>query len=179
MDLVEVMLERIGGEYRCDAGIEAGAAERGQTGRLEFLVICPLPRIIEICREAKLPAALFVDRTPSRIVSILRLIVRRVDIMHAAFETGLHDREILIGECEIQHGIRLVCLDEREDSVLVVCIERRRRDDGFGLALCFDLCFQRIALGYSAAGNADLAEYCVILTAFLNGDGCNTAAADD
>ena len=68
VDLVEIVLERIGGEYRCDAGIEAGAAECCQTGRLEFFVIGPLPRIIEICREAKLPAALFVDRAPRGIV---------------------------------------------------------------------------------------------------------------
>jgi len=91
--------------------------------------------------------------------------------MHPAVEASLHDCKILIRQCEIQHGIRLIRTNQRENLLLFVRIDRSGCDDRFGFSLRFNLCFECIALADGAGGDADFLEFRIVLTAFLDCDG--------
>src|SRR5690606_41354354 len=59
--------------------IEAGAEQRHATRLLEALAIGPLPLVFELGNVA-------------------RLVVRRVEVVDARFEAGIHQREVLVGQ---------------------------------------------------------------------------------
>ena len=98
---IEFMLFCISAIRLRNTGVEAAAEKCGQTGFCKFFAICPLPAVVEISRKALFFAAFFVYFAPFGIVGILRLIIRRVHIVHAAYETSVHDGQILIGERDI------------------------------------------------------------------------------
>jgi hypothetical protein len=107
LDRVEMVLPGIGAEHARDAGVKAAAQEGGDAFFTEFLPIGPLPGVIKVRGKARLAAALFINRPPGRVVGVLRLVVRRVQIAHPAREAGVHDREILIRQGKMHHEIRL------------------------------------------------------------------------
>ena len=177
VDLVKIVLLGIGDEHGRDARVKAGAEQARQTGLAEALVIGPLPRIVKVGGEAQLLAALFVDLAPCGIVGVLRLVVRGVDIVHAALEAGLHHGKVLIRQGQIQHGIRADVADEHTQRGDVIGVDLGRGDDG--LRLPGELFLEGVALRLCAAGEHELRKQAVILTALLNGDLCNAAAAND
>ena len=160
-----------------DARVKAGAEQARQTGLAEALVIGPLPRIVKVGGEAQLLAALFLDLAPCGIVGVLRLVARGVDIVHAALEAGLHHGKVLIRQGQIQHGIRADVADEHTQRGDVIGVDLGRGDDG--LRLPGELFLEGVALRLCAAGEHELRKQAVILTALLNGDLCNAAAAND
>ncbi len=72
VDLVEMVFERPCCEDTGHAGIEAGAEQRGDAGFLEFLLIGPLPGILE-----------FRD--------VQRLVVRGIHVIDPGLEAGIHE----------------------------------------------------------------------------------------
>ena len=176
VDLIEIVLEGIGGEDTRHTWIEAGAEERGEPCRLEFLLICPLPGIIEIRGKALFLAALFVDGTPLRVVGILCLIVGGIDVIRTAGKARVHNGEILIGKRHVQDGVRLVFLHQLTQGIKAVSVHLGGGNHGLGGGA--QLISEGIALRYGSRCNADLRKD-GILTALVNGDRCNAAAADD
>ena len=108
IDLVKIMLQRISGENAGYAGVKAGAQQGHNASLLKFFFIRPLPRIIEVSREALFLAALVIHSAPSRVINILRLIVSSVNIVNLALQASIHDGQILIGQCHIQNSVRLI-----------------------------------------------------------------------
>ena len=88
MDFVEVVLGGIGREDRRHARVEAAAEDRRQARGLEAVLVGPLPRIFEM-----------------RLVA--GFVVGRVEVVAAAFQTGIHDRQVLIRERHVDDDIRL------------------------------------------------------------------------
>ena len=83
---VEVMLGGIGREDGRNARIETAAEDGREAFGLETVLIGPLPRILEV-----------------RLV--LGFVVGRIEVVGAAFEAGVHDREVLIGQGDIHDDV--------------------------------------------------------------------------
>ena len=86
VDLVEMVLGGIGREDGRHARVETAAEDRRESRGLEAVLIGPLPRVFEM-----------------RLV--LRLVVGRVEVVAAAFEAGVHDREILVRKRHVDHDV--------------------------------------------------------------------------
>ncbi|MPN25516.1 hypothetical protein SDC9_172928 [bioreactor metagenome] len=177
VDLVEIVLQGVGGEHAGDAGVEAGAQKGGEARLLEPVLIGPLPAVIKIGGEAQRLAALLVNRPPGGIVGVLRLVVGGVDIVHAGGQAGVHDGQVLIGQGHVQDGVRPIRADEGGEGRDIHGVHLGGGDLGGGLA--GKLLLKRVTLGDRAAGDAQVGEYLAVLAALLNGDGRHAAAADD
>ena len=86
VDLVEVVLGGISREDGRDTRVETAAEDGREAGGLEAVLIGPLPRVLEV-----------------RLVA--RLVVGRVEVVAAAFEAGVHDREVLIRQGHVHDDI--------------------------------------------------------------------------
>ena len=82
-----------------------------------------------------------------------------------------------VGQGDVHDQIGLVGLDKGDDFLGLVRIHLCRGDLGGGFGR--QLCRQLVALGFSPAGDADLGKDFRHLAALVDGDGSNTAAADD
>ena len=160
----------------CNARIKAGSAKCRKTCRPKLLLICPLPGIIKISRKSKLPAALFVNCSPLRILCILRFIVRSIYVIHAGFQTGIHNRQILIRKRNIENRIRLIGTNQLHQLRCIIRIHLCRFNFCFRRFLNFFL--QRLTFTDSSARNTDVCEYPAVLTAFADCHLCNSAATD-
>ena len=177
LDRVEQMLLSVRAEHLRHARVEARTEQRGQARLLELLLVVPLPRVVEQRGEALLFAPLLVPRLPDGIVEIFGLVVGGVHIVDAAFEAGVHDRQVLIGKSDVHHEVGLDLANERDERVKVV---RVHLGGGYlcrGLA--FELRRQVVALGLGAAGDDYLAEHVAVHAALADRDGSDPAAADD
>ena len=106
------MLHRVGTEHARHAGVKARTEQSRQSRLTETICICPLPAVLKLRR-------------------ILRLIVRRIDIVHARCEARIHDVQILIWKRKVQHNIGLKFADERRECRHIVRIH------GGSLNFCF------------------------------------------
>ena len=177
VNLVEIVFFGVGRKDGGDARVEAGAQKGGQAGLFEAFVVGPLPGVVKVGGEALFFAALLVDGAPGGIVRILRLIVGGIDVVDAAGQAGVHDGQILIGQGHVQDGIGLIAADQGDHVLRLVGVDLGGGDHGGGAAV--ELSLEGIAFGFGAAGDAELGENSAVLTAFLNGDLGDTAAADD
>ena len=75
------MLQGIGTEYTGNTRIKTGSQKSSQSCFLKFLIISPLPGIIEICSKAFFFTSLFVDCTPCGIFCILCFIIGSINII--------------------------------------------------------------------------------------------------
>ena len=87
------MLGGVGGEYTAHSRVEAAAENGRQTGLLEALAVGPLPGILEMSHVA-------------------RLVVGRVEIVDTALQTGVHYREVLIRQGEIDYHFGLMAAEK-------------------------------------------------------------------
>ena len=158
VDLVEVVLERVGGEDARDARVEAGAEERRDAGLLVALAVGPLPLVLELRR-------------------VLRLVVGRVDVIRLRREAGVHDVQVLVRQREVQHDVRLEVLDQGDERIDVIRINLRRAD--LRLRRALELLLERVALRLRARDNHDFTEFVRVLAALVDGDTRDTTAADD
>ncbi len=131
--LVKVMFGEIGGENVGSTGIKAAAQYRRQARLAETILIGPLPVIFKLGR-------------------IRRLVVCGIEVVHSCSKAGIHDAQVLIGECDIDHQFRLLTLQERGEFSDIV-----------GIHLCranrpFYLCGNGLALGLGAAGEHDVGK---------------------
>ena len=120
--LVKFMLERIGAVCLRHTRIKTRTEQCRDAGFLKFFPVCPLPRIVKICREAFLPASLVINRTPCRIVNIFWLIVRSVHIVYLTCKACIHNCQVLIRKCNIHDKIWLIAFYQSHHFLYVVCI---------------------------------------------------------
>ena len=177
VDGVELVLLGVGAVSLGHTRIEATAQQRGQAGFLKLFGIGPLPAVIEVGRETGLLAALLVDGAPLGVVGVLRLVVGGVHVVDAAGKAGVHDGQVLIGQGDVHHQVRLVGLDEGNDLFGLVGVHLGGGDLGGGLG--GQLGGQLVTLCLGAAGDADLGEHFGHLAALVDGNGGHAAAADD
>ena len=112
MDFIKIMLQGISTEYTGNTRIKTGSQKSSQSCFLKFLIISPLPGIIEICSKAFFFTSLFIDCTPCGIFCILCFIIGSINIIRTGFQTCIHDGKILIWKCHIQDSIRLIGSDQ-------------------------------------------------------------------
>ena len=103
VDLVKMMLCRVGCEDGRHAWVEATAEDGHEPLLLEAVVVCPLPAVLEVCL-------------------ILRLVVRRVKIVHATLKASIHNRQILVGKSDINYNVRLEGLHQAHKLLYAVGI---------------------------------------------------------
>ncbi len=129
-----MVLRGIGGEDGRDARIEAAAEDRRESRSLEAVLIGPLPRILEM-----------------RLV--LRLVVGRVEVVATAFEAGIHDRQVLIGQRHVDHDVGFECPEQLAELGHAVGI-----DLGGLHPIAADGCSDGIAFGFGAARQHHVGE---------------------
>ena len=176
VDAVKLVLRRICAVRLGHARVEAAAEQRGETGVLKLLLVRPLPAVVEVGRETGFLAALLVDRTPLRIIGVLRLIVCRIHVVDTTCEAGIHDGEVLVRKRDVHHEIRLVAADQRAELLHVIGIDLCRRD--LRLRRRCELLREGITLRLGTAGNAELRKNVTHLTALGNRNTGYTTAAD-
>ena len=154
VDLAEVMFERVGGVNIRHARIESAAEQRGESCVLELVLVSPLPVVFKLRH-------------------IARLVVCGVDVMHASFEAGVHDGEILVGQRHIDHDIRLEALQQLHEFRHVVRIHAS------GLNRTLQLGGDAVALRLRARGEHDLPEHVGQLRAFMSDHAADAARSDD
>ena len=134
VDLVEVVFGGIGREDGRHARVETAAQDGRQTGSLETILVSPLPRILEVSL-------------------VLGFVVGRIEVVAAALETGVHDRQVLIRERHIDHDVGLEGPEEFAQLRHVVGI-----DLGGLYAVASDSRSNGIAFGLGSAGQHHLRE---------------------
>ena len=144
VDLVEVMLGGVGRIDATDARVEATAEDGGQACLLEAVLVGPLPGILEVCL-------------------VLRLVVRRVEIVTAACQTGVHDGQVLIGQGEVDHELRLVVREERLQLLHIVGIHLSGLDVHVVAGLV-DVGYNLVAFCFAAAGDHKVGKHVCILS---------------
>ena len=140
VDLVEMVFGGIGSEDGRHARVEAAAEDGRKARSLEAVLIGPLPRIFEM-----------------RLV--FRLVVGRVEVVAAAFEAGVHDRQILIRKRYVDHDVGFERAEQLAQLRHVVGI-----DLGGLHAVAADSCRHGIACGFGTAGQHHVRK---------DGIGCN------
>ena len=104
--LLEVVLRGVGGKDACHPGVEAAAKNGSETGFLETLAVCPLPRILKMCL-------------------VLGLVVSSVKVVAAAGKTRIHNGQVLIGQRKVYHQLGLEGTEELLQLLHVVGIYLR------------------------------------------------------
>ena len=153
-----MVLQCIRTEHPCHARIKSAAEECRDPSVLKTLPIRPLPAVFKMRR-------------------VFRLVICRIHIWHLRGQTRIHDMQILIRKRQIQHHVGRIGCDQRRQRCHVVRIDLSRCD----LCLCpvLQFFFQGIALRLCPACDQDLLKYLAVLTTFMNGNACDSAATDD
>src|SRR5690606_29591891 len=82
VDFVEDVLCQVGCVDICNAGIESTPEKCHNASFLELLPVRPLPMVLEFG-------------------SILRLVIRRIQIIGSSLQAGVHNRQVLVGQGDI------------------------------------------------------------------------------
>ena len=158
LDLVEVVLQRVGAIGIGDAGIEAGPEDGGETRGLEFLLVGPLPLVFELG-------------------GVLRLVIGGVEVVDPGLETGVHEGEILVGKSDVEEQGRFDLFEKGDDLGDVVGIELRGLDGDARGSL--DVRGDGVALFEGAARQPDFPEGRGVLSAFVGDDVADASGPDD
>ena len=149
------MLGCIGCEYTRYSRVKTAAEDGGEAGFLETLLVGPLPWILEVCH-------------------VLGLIVGGVEIVDSAYQTRIHDGEVLIGESHVDYERGFVAVKQFDELGHAVSINYVGTDIGFADSLDHSLTLGTCAWSYDYLG-----EYVGMLGAFVGYDGTNAAGSDD
>ena len=103
--------------------------------------------------------------------------VRRVHVVHATFEAGVHDGEVLVRERDVHHQVGLVFLDELRDIFGLVRIYGGSRDDRLRVGAQF--LGELLAVFAVAASDADFAEHFACRAALLDSNRGDSATTDN
>ena len=152
---VEIVLLAVSGIDVGNARIESGTEERHDSRFLEAVVVGPLPGIFEM-----------------RLV--LRLVVRRVDVIHALGKARVHDGKVLVGERDVYHQFRLEIADEGGDFRGLVGIDFCRVDGNV-----LDVFGDCVALGLCPAREKDFGIDVRVFSALADDNVRNTAGTDN
>lgn len=124
-----------------------------------------------------LPSVRFLVRLELPVVGegllILRFVRRRIHVVHALLQAGLHDGHVLIGKRHVDHDVGLEVLDERLHLFRVVRINLG------GANGPLDLAGDLLALRDRPAREHDLGEDLRILRTLVRGHTSYTACPDD
>ena len=142
-DLVEDMLDSVGGEHLAHARIEATAENGGEARLLEAVAVSPLPTVLKVCL-------------------VLRLVVGGVEIVDAASQTGVHDRQILVGQGEVDDQLGLVAADELLELLHIVSVDLSGLDVHL-VSFVVDGLDEFVALVLVVAGDHQLREDVLVL----------------
>ncbi len=176
-DGVELVLEGVSAVGLRNTRVKAGTEQCRKAGLFKLFLVSPLPAVVEVGAEALFLAALVVDLAPLGIVDVFGLVVRRVHVVHATFEAGVHDGEVLVRERDVHHQVGLVFLDEFHDIFSLVGIHRGSRNDRLRVRAQF-LC-QFFAVFAVTASDADFAEHFACRAAFLDSNRGDSATTDN
>ena len=99
---------------------------------------------------------------------IRRLVVGGVEIVDPALEAGVHDRQVLVGQGDVDHQLRLDAIDQGHQLRHAVGVDL----GGFHRVVVQLLYLggDGVALGPGAAGDNDLSKDFGMLGAFLGDD---------
>ena len=145
------------GKNGCHAGVKTTAQQRHQPGRLETILIGPLPVILELGH-------------------ILGLVIGRIHIVGTRRQAGIHDRQILIGQRQVHHQPGPGRLDQGGQRRHILSVDGIGGNIHPGAAL--HRCGNRLALGHRAAGQMDAAEDRTIHRHLVHANRANPARAD-
>ena len=154
VDFVEMMLGGVGSEDGRYARVETAAEDGRQSGSLEAVLIGPLPRILEM-----------------RLV--LRLVVGRIEVVAAALEAGIHNRQVLIGKRHVDHDVGLERAEQFAQLGHVVGIDLRRLHP-----VTADGSRHGVAFGFGTAGQHHVRKN-RIGSDFLGHDRSDASGADN
>ena len=134
-DRVQLVFLQPCGKDRGHARIEPRSQNGGQSLFLELVLVGPLPVIFELGL-------------------VLGLVVRGIQIVHARLQTGIHQRQVLIGQREVDQkfGARLPDQFDDGDPVHRIHFGRVNHDAGAFLDVLGDL----VTFEFSARGQRDL-----------------------
>ena len=175
-DGVELVLEGVGAVGLGNTRVKARTEECREAGLFKLFFISPLPAVIEVGAEALFLAALVVDLAPLGIVDVFGFVVRRVHVVHAAFEAGVHDGEILVRKRNVHDQVGLVFLDELGNVLCLVCIHGGSRNDRLRIRTQF--LSELFAVFAVAASDANFAENFAAGAAFFDSN-CGDCATTD
>jgi hypothetical protein len=135
VDLVEELFLGVCAENIGDAGIEAGAQERHDSGGFESLPVGPLPLVFEL-----------------RFVG--RLVVCGVEVVDSGFEAGIHQRQVLVGQSDVDQEVGLLVFDQCDALCDVIGIDLGDLD--FATAKLSDLLLDLLASRQGPTRQSDL-----------------------
>ncbi len=105
---------------------------------------------------------------------ILGLIVGCVEIVDSAFKTGIHDREVLIRQGNVDNHVGLVFFEKFDQLRHRICVDRVGCDVWSADSLCDGVTF-----GFCAGCKHYLVEHFGVLGAFVSHDCADTAGSDN
>ena len=160
MHFVEFVLHDPCREYVGDAGVETGTEQGAEAVFAEAVLIGPLPGILEMG-------------------GFRRLVVGRVEVMHAALKAGVHDMQVLVGQGNVEHHERFDRADELTELRHVVSVNLGRGN--LHAVTLPDALGDLPAAGFRAARQRDVPEGAVegSLGALVGNDTAHTARADN
>ena len=154
VDHVELVLVQPRREHVGHARVEAAAEQAHDPARGEALLVGPLPLVLELGL-------------------VRRLVVGGIEVVDAGLEAGVHDRQVLVGQCHVDYQVRLLAADQRGHLAHVVGIDLRGRDRAR------DLARDVAALGLVAARQHDLREHLGHLRALVRDHLAHAARTHD
>ena len=92
LNLVEVVFGSIGGEDACYAWVETASQDGAQSGFFKAFAVSPLPRVLEVSL-------------------VFWLVVGSVEIVAATCQASVHDGEVLIRQCKVDHEFRFEVIE--------------------------------------------------------------------
>ena len=143
LNLLEVVLGSIG---RIDAGyswVEAASEDGSQSGLLELLTISPLPRVFKVSL-------------------VLGFVVGSVQIRASTCQTGLHDGQVLVGQCEVDDQFGLIVAKQSLQLLHIVSIHLCRLDVQL-VASLLDVLYYLVAFRFTTRCNHELSKHVSIL----------------
>ena len=161
MHCVQLVLEGPGGVDVGDAGVETGAQQGREPRVAEAFVVGPLPFVFKFGR-------------------VQGLVVGRIHIVHAAFQAGVHDVQVLVGQGHVADQVGLYVAQQGAEFGYIVRVHLRGAE--VHVQAFFDALGNGVALGAGAAGQGDAAEGLLVfgcLGALVGHHAAHAARADD
>ena len=104
---------------------------------------------------------------------IARLIIRRIHVVHARLQTGIHDRQILVRQRHIDHQVGLDLLDQTDRRLHVVRVDLRDIDGRLAFL------GNRFTARDTPRGQMNLFEHVAVHRALLRGHRAGSSRSND
>ena len=158
MNLVELMLSRIGSISLRHSRVESASQYGSQSCLLELILVSPLPGVFEVSL-------------------VLRLVVCRVLIVASACQARVHDGQVLVRQSQVEHEVRLELVEEPLQLFHVIGVDLRRFDVHL-VAFGMDGIYKLVALCLVMACDHKLSEDVLVLDYLKSGDRSNATGSN-